>query len=210
MSDQKYLLVDSAKARESSIHALHHFNPEMTSLYKGTAQEEYSSIAPYLFTFSNNKDFQHLIQKSGWGKSWYIQAVAPVTFEEIQKHFRRFLIVKTEEGKQLLFRFYDPRVLRIFLPSCSAEQLKDFFGPIRYFIAEDEDPSHGIRFSVENQKLVAIRITYDEIFQSRYESEKTIQTSENPEQNAGTKQNNLPENKPINNSEGNTRNQWID
>jgi hypothetical protein len=56
-----------------------------------------------------------------------------------EKALRRFLIVKTENGQRLLFRFYDLRVLRTFLPTCDSGQRKEFFGPIQSFVAESED-----------------------------------------------------------------------
>ncbi|HEY2399507.1 MAG TPA: S1 RNA-binding domain-containing protein, partial [Steroidobacteraceae bacterium] len=41
-----------------------------------------------------------------------------------------------EQGKRLLFRFYDPRVLRPFLPSCEAGQMREMFGPVEHFAVE--------------------------------------------------------------------------
>ena len=42
------------------------------------------------------------------------------------------------DGTPLYFRYYDPRVLRIFLPTCSAAQLKQMFGPVDAFLAESD------------------------------------------------------------------------
>jgi hypothetical protein len=56
----------------------------------------------------------------------------------LYKHLRKFLIVQSEEGKEMYFRYYDPRVLRVFLPTCEPAQLKEFFGPIEAFLAENE------------------------------------------------------------------------
>ena len=41
----------------------------------------------------------------------------------------------------MLFRYYDPRVLRVFLPAFSAADAADFFGPVAAFAAESDDPS---------------------------------------------------------------------
>ena len=46
--------------------------------------------------------------------------------------------VADEDGQTFFFRFYDPRVLRAFLPTCSPSQLTDFFGPVRAMIVESE------------------------------------------------------------------------
>ena len=34
--------------------------------------------------------------------------------DELRRHLRRFLLVKDESGRQLYFRYYDPRVLRLY------------------------------------------------------------------------------------------------
>jgi hypothetical protein len=46
-----------------------------------------------------------------------IFASAREDIEGLRRQLRRLLRVQTEEGKTLLFRFYDPRVLRLYLPS---------------------------------------------------------------------------------------------
>jgi hypothetical protein len=72
-------------------------------------------------------------------------------------------MVKKEDGEQLYFRFYDPRVLRVFLPTCDRQQLSDFFGPVDYFVCEDEDPVSGMMFSLKEGELKIERIKQDEV-----------------------------------------------
>lgn len=55
----------------------------------------------------------------------------------IYKHLRKILVVTGDDGNEMYFRYYDPRVLRVFLPTCEPVQLREFFGPIDAFIAED-------------------------------------------------------------------------
>ena len=52
---------------------------------------------------------------------------------DVASHFRRLLKVQTESGERLYFRYYDPRVLRAFLPSCSEEQVESVFGEVQAF-----------------------------------------------------------------------------
>jgi hypothetical protein len=73
----------------------------------------------------------------GWGKSWGCLVSTALPIRELRGHLRRFLRVQTEEGKTLLFRFYDPRVLRAYLPTCTAEELETFMGPITRCMMED-------------------------------------------------------------------------
>lgn len=40
-----------------------------------------------------------------------------------------------------MFRYYDPRVLRVYLPTCRPDELRTVFGPIRSYLVEGEDGS---------------------------------------------------------------------
>jgi hypothetical protein len=46
--------------------------------------------------------------------------------------------VRSEDGKVLLFRFYDPRVLSVFLPICTPAQIEEMFGPVMRFFVETD------------------------------------------------------------------------
>jgi hypothetical protein len=65
--------------------------------------------------------------------------------------------VRLPDGDTALFRFYDPRVFNDFLPICDQEQLREFFGPVsRYLaenIAEKEDRFELIEYSLEQGVL---------------------------------------------------------
>jgi hypothetical protein len=56
------------------------------------------------------------------------------------------LTVKDEDDRLLYFRFYDPRVLRVFIPTCTPEESADLFGPISRFVVEGEDLDHPLQF----------------------------------------------------------------
>lgn len=109
------------------------------SLYRGWAQDQYWAIAPYLVVIDT--DLLEWIVDNLWDDPWGIFIVAPPDLASLRKHFRRFLLVQTEEGKELYFRFYDPRVLSVFLPACTASELDGFFGPVRSFqlVSEESD-----------------------------------------------------------------------
>lgn len=153
-----FLLLDSARMSDA-IEQAKEFAGEKSfiCLYKGLAEERLSGVAPYLFSY-DSQEFGEWHMKAGWGNAWGLFVSADLSLQDLSRHFRRFLMVKTEEGKQLYFRFYDPRVLRIFLPTCDTQQLKDFFGPIHFFFMEDEDPNFALKFSLKNGELHTERI----------------------------------------------------
>ena len=127
---------------------------EFVCLYAGEIKPELAKVAPYLVRLEPNSEFAKWVLREGWGKHWGVFVVEPADFLAMRRHLRRFLIVHTTDGKPFYFRYYDPRVLRPYLPTCTAGELAEFFGPIRTWIAEGEDPSAVLRFNVAAGKLV--------------------------------------------------------
>lgn len=117
------------------------------SLYEGRKAAQLTAVAPYLVKFPPASPLLAQVIQEGWGKSWGIFFPSVLAFDEVRKHFRKFLIVENDEGEKLYFRFYDPRVLRVFLPHCNEQERRDFFGPLEWFLLEDEDPSQLLRWS---------------------------------------------------------------
>ncbi len=161
-------LIDEAKER-SRAHE---------SLYRGTSSEKLAAVAPYIFQFGWNSHFANWLMKKGWGHSWGVLLKSSYPLSELHKHFRKFLKVQTEAGQSLYFRFYDPRVLRIFLPTCDTAQLREFFGPIDYFIMEDEDPAIAIRYWHENGFLKTDRQPVAELIEALEEPSPLPQKAE--------------------------------
>jgi hypothetical protein len=153
-----YLLLDAARM-EDEIEIAKEMNPDFDSLYRGRSEETLSSVAPYIFKVNRGEQFEKWYFEKGWGVSWGVLVYSQDDMKSLHKHFRQFLMVKTEDGEELYFRFYDPRVLRIFLPTCDKQQLKEMFGPVDCFICEDEDPSNGLVFSFDNDRLHTEKIS---------------------------------------------------
>jgi hypothetical protein len=139
---------------------------DLNKNYKSLYHEDIflNNVAPYIFPFKGDK-FQDWYLQNGWSNSWGILIQSHFSFEETYKHLRRFLLLQTDSKEQLYFRFYDPRVLRIFLPTCDNKQLREFFGPIEYFICEDEDPSYGLIFSFSGNQLHTERRKFELLFE---------------------------------------------
>ncbi len=122
---------------------------EWRCLFQGESEGDLADLAPYVTA----TDPVGWAFDEGWGDSWGIHLETAATVDEVRAHLRRFLMVLTHDGKQLYFRLYDPRVLRIFLPTCDAEQLETLFGPISAFIVESDDPAKALVFTLEQGAL---------------------------------------------------------
>jgi len=121
-------------------------------LYRGEKAEILADVAPYLLKLERKSTFTERLIKNCWGKSWGIFLESPASLRELRQHFRSFLMVHDEGGKPLYFRFYDPRVLRVYLPTCNSAELKTLFGPVKNFHVEDEDTVVNV-FSLMNRSL---------------------------------------------------------
>ena len=133
----KYLLLDAASCGIEYIEAAQTIcKADHDSLYLLNDRNLHLSIvAPYIFEMDDLlKDWW---LENAFGKAWGMIIDSASNFITVRRHFRKFLKIETEEGQQLYFRFYDPRVLTVFLPSCDEEQLLDFFGPVKSFLVEN-------------------------------------------------------------------------
>ncbi|HEX2570562.1 MAG TPA: DUF4123 domain-containing protein [Polyangia bacterium] len=116
-------------------------------LYDGYLEPELEAVAPYLVALERGAPATLELIRQAWGHQLGIFIEAPGELSELRRHLRRFLLVTDPQRRRLLFRYYDPRVLRVYLPTCTAEELERFFGPIHYFHAEGGDAGVLLRFA---------------------------------------------------------------
>lgn len=187
-----YSILDAARIF-GEIDTAQQLQTNFLSLYMGQSEELLSSVAPYLFSYQPESEYGKWLLEKGWGNSWGIFAETNLSLEELRKHLRKFLLVKTEDGQELYFRFYDPRVLRIFLPTCDEQQLIEFFGPIKMFAMESDDPEFAIQFELDNGKLISNLISKENFWNkingkdiTNIEQIKT-NTTDNPDKPFGGK-----------------------
>lgn len=130
-----YAVLDAARSVRI-LELLHESVEECRSLYEGPQGDVLEEVAPYLVSLPNRKSWllEALVQE-GWGAGWGVYLTSPQPFLEVRRHLRKFLMVAMEEAEgRFYFRFYDPRVLEVFLPSCEDEARKEFFGATGSFI----------------------------------------------------------------------------
>lgn len=137
---------------------IYQFEPEYHCLYRGELEPDMAEVAPYLVQLENNSKFTDWVIEKGWGNHWGIFAISSASIREMRQHFRTFLIVYNTDGRPLKFRYYDPRVLRKYLPTCNAEELSTMFGPVSCYLLEDEDPVTALRFSAKQNALRTERL----------------------------------------------------
>jgi len=142
-----YALLDAARGRDV-YEVVRYFNPDHHCLFRGNLSERMLRSSPYLIDVHPDSEFTRDVLELGWGDSWGVFLYAPpeLPFENLRQHLRRFLRVHDEGGRKLFFRYYDPRVLRVYLPTCTPDELKLFCGPVTRYVMEAAEPRTLIRF----------------------------------------------------------------
>jgi len=135
-----YGIVDSAR-NEEVFRYLILGNVKYKSLFEGTMDIQSFVVSGFLVECKKESLLFQWLTTEAWGKSSCIFFTSKSSFEDLFHHFQQFNRVRLEDDKVVLFRYYDPRVLRKLLPEYNEIELDAFFGNVQSFFAEGEDPS---------------------------------------------------------------------
>ncbi len=147
-----YAILDGASV-DGLLDQLDKYQPESVCLYRGELDPDLAEVAPYLVRLDDKSAFTDWLLEQGWDKRRGVFAVSRADLPAMRRHFRAFLTVHDSEGKPLLFRYYDPRVLRAYLPTCTSPELAAFFGPVILYLSEAEKPGELLRFQLSGGAL---------------------------------------------------------
>lgn len=147
-----WAILDGARDKRIYSHLLNSYL-NSACLYSGQLPPELEIAAPYLVNLEQDDTFTGRLIDEGWGDSWGVFLRCDSGLPALRKHLRQFLIVQNPSGRRLVFRYYDPRVLRVYLPTCTTDELRTVFGPIRAFYMEGPDPSEMLEFVFDGRKL---------------------------------------------------------
>lgn len=133
---------------------LESFYPRHVCLYPGELDPDLAEVAPRLALLERDAPFTDWLLGNGWGRGWGIYGKTASRFTELRSHFRRMAKVADETtGHSLYFRFYDPKLLAIYLAGCSNGELQEFFGPVQQYLVEDVDRGGVTRMHLVDNEL---------------------------------------------------------
>lgn len=117
---------------------------EQSCLYAGKLTYKLKRSAPHIVKLSENSTFTSEILTHGWGNNWgvFLLADQKTSIKTVRANCRRLARVKSISGKSLVFRYYDPRVIRLMLPACNQFEVDCILGEsISLLIEQDKENS---------------------------------------------------------------------
>lgn len=150
-----YMIVDAAQSQAIYPKLLEH-DYTYSCLFETTQSSAgLTKVAPYLIRLKAGDDLSQWCINEGWHNHWGILfSVANKNLAQLRIHFKRLNFVKTEEGKKLFFRYYDPRVLDAFLSTCLPDERDFAFKNIDSFWLPFESGDQIIRYSPDGSREV--------------------------------------------------------
>ena len=147
-----FMLLDGA-ANPAIIDHLYDDETDFSCLLTGELEPDVRETAPYLVELKAGEPFADWVIEHGFGNHWGIVLRSTLSRPQLLRRFRQVLFVRDEAGDPLFFRFYDPRVLREFLPSCQGDELWRWFDNIDHYLVEGNEPGLLLRLSALEERI---------------------------------------------------------
>ena len=147
-----YCILDGAAIKDLP-KKLYETRPPKYPLISGELTPDMVHVTPYLVQLLPNGDFTNWVIDEFYGKNWGIFVHCRFSITEMRRHFRALMSVHDEDGNPMMFRFYDPRVIRKFLPTCETDQIETFFGKVETFFVEAEEGETLLSYKFQNDEL---------------------------------------------------------
>ncbi len=149
-----WMIVDSARDRRIFGLLLECFYSSLSSLFAMPLAPKLESVAPYLVPLDYDDKKTRKFLSHAWGNSWGVFIRCDTSQDRLRRHLRSFVSVRDPGGQRLLFRYYDPRILRTYLPTCTSQELEYVFGPIECFMSEGKVAENLTECRFDRGKLV--------------------------------------------------------
>jgi hypothetical protein len=133
-----YMLLDPARNPDVLL-KLDQLGLPMMPIFYREVSKELRPVVPYLTTCYADSPLVSWLAEHGWGQGWGTIMLSSAPASEMCRHLCPLMCVQLENGQKAIFRYWDPRVLREFLPACHEDQMLAVFGPINRFLLEGKE-----------------------------------------------------------------------
>jgi len=152
-STSRYLLLDGAKIENLPGHLYRlEGNPTFEWLYLTTPYKAVFDIGPVLVVLRANSPLEQMFT-AHWQHDAGLMLESDAPMQSLAEHLRSLIHARVSGDVSLLFRFYDPRVLRHWLPALDANERDCKMGPInrvRLPATEDQEEHWIVRAHRQN------------------------------------------------------------
>ncbi len=155
-----YAVIDGAACPELRF-KIYDWEPVSSCLWSGELEPDLEEVAPYMVLLERDSLFTQWLITEGWGNNWNIFVHSPLDPRAFRKQIRKLLLIRSPDGSPMVFRFYDPRVLQIVLPTCNAEQGEDMYTNIKAIYFYFDTDLRIVKTSFCHEKSLITHSYYD-------------------------------------------------
>lgn len=117
--------------------ALTSMAPDASCLFAGPISDGLRRVSPHLISLPEDSNVLAWWRAKGRGKAWGIAFRSTTDIDKVRRHLKKFMFAFLPDESRVLFRFWDPNILSLYLSMCSDEACEAFFGPFSILYAED-------------------------------------------------------------------------
>lgn len=115
-------------------------------LFDWALDPEVAAVAPYLVALTPGSPVTAALLAAR-GRNMAVFALSAAPFLVLRRHCRALVTARLPDGREVYFRFYDPRVMRSVMPLMTAAQNRLFFGQtVTAWLCEGEGGEGLVRF----------------------------------------------------------------
>jgi hypothetical protein len=146
-----WFILDTARS-PATLSGLLQYDPPRINLFEDTTLAAMINVAPYLVRLEPESDFSNWLMNESVGQSWGIFIQSNADPGELADHFKRWITVWDDNGREMYFRFYDPRVLHVFLADANMAEIDRFFGALVKKMIAEVSPGDALVFYETNDE----------------------------------------------------------
>lgn len=149
-----YGVLDLARAPDLYEHVARLSPGGAACLFEGRLDEAVVRASPHLVELAPDDPLSRLWRAEGWGEAWGLLLSSAAPLMTVRRRLRHFTQARLPDGTgPVLFRFWDPRVFRVYMPLVEPPDLAAWFTDIDRYIVESEDGAGSLRFALAQGAL---------------------------------------------------------
>lgn len=122
--------------------------PEFAVCLFDRVDPKVKAASPHLIELTPTDPLSRAWRTGGWGRNWGVLLSSRADLRTVKLRLKRFTQARLPDGSgPVLFRFWDPRVMRIYMPLLQPDEVEGWFTDIDRWIVATADGKGSLRFS---------------------------------------------------------------